>query len=174
MAGKKTGGRVAGTPNKRKRQAVVAEAIARVGETIPDAFAGDAHALLIATYKNPNLDLHVRLEAAKAALPYEKPRLQAVTLANEGSEPPKMSELEIGRRLAYVLEMIARGEIRAKMPKGAPLLDGLKVPERDLAGREFATSQIASHCVSSKVDENRERKTEPAVGTGEEEQVPEE
>ena len=89
MAGKKTGGRVAGTPNKRKRQAVVAEAIARVGETIPDAFAGDAHALLIATYKNPNLDLHVRLEAAKAALPYEKPRLQAVTLANEGGEPLK-------------------------------------------------------------------------------------
>ena len=45
-----------------------------------------------------------------------------------------------------------------KMPKGAPLLDGLEVPERDLAGREFATSQIASHCVSSKVDENREQK----------------
>src|SRR6266566_4062401 len=147
--GKKTGGRVAGTPNKRKRQAVVAEAIARVGETIPDAFAGDTHALLIATYKNPNLDLHVRLEAAKAALPYEKPRLQAVTLANEGGEPPKMrSELEIGRRLAFVLELIARGEVKAKMPKGAPPLDGLKVPERDLAGREFATSQIASHCGS--------------------------
>ena len=85
MAGKKTGGRVAGTPNKRKRQAVVAEAIARVGETIPDAFAGDAHTLLIATYKNPNLDLHVRLEAAKAALPYEKPRLQAVTLLTRGA-----------------------------------------------------------------------------------------
>src|SRR6266852_4189321 len=34
---------------------------------------------------------------------------------------------------------------------------------------------IASHCGSSKVDENREpqAKTEPAVGTGEEEQVPE-
>ena len=117
MAGKKTGGRVAGTPNKRKRQAVVAEAIARVGETIPDAFAGDAHALLIATYKNPNLDLHVRLDAAKAALPYEKPRLQAVTLANEGGEPPKMSELEIGRRLAFVLELIARGEVKVKMPE---------------------------------------------------------
>ena len=143
MAGKKTGGRVAGTPNKRKRQAVVAEAIARVGETIPDAFAGDAHALLIATYKNPNLDLHVRLEAAKAALPYEKPRLQAVTLANEGGEPPKMSELEIGRRLAFVLELIARGEVKVKMPKDAPLLDGIEVPERDLAGREFAIGESA-------------------------------
>ena len=74
-----------------------------------------------------------------------------------------------------MLELIARGEVKAKMPKDAPLLDGLKVPERDLAGREFATSQIASHCGSSKVDENREpqAKTEPAVGTGGEEQVPE-
>ena len=54
------------------------------------------------------------------------------------------SELEIGRRLAFVLELIARGEVKAKMPKDAPLLDGLKVPERDLAGCEFATSQIAS------------------------------
>ena len=119
--GQKTGGRQRGTPNKRKRQAVVAEAIARVGETIPDAFAGDGHALLIATYKNPNLDLHVRLEAAKAALPYEKPRLQAVTLANEGGEPLKMrSELEIGRRLAFVLELIARGELKAETP---PMLE---------------------------------------------------
>jgi hypothetical protein len=49
------------------------------------------------------------------------------------------SELEIGRRLAFVLELIARGEVKAKMPEGAPLLDGLEVPERDLAGREFAT-----------------------------------
>ena len=85
------------------------------------------------------------------------------------------SELEIGRRLAFVLELIARGEVKAKMPKGAPLLDGLEVPEHDLVGREFATSQIASHCGSSKVDEHREpqAKTEPAVGTGKEEQVPE-
>ncbi len=83
-----------------------------------------------------------------------------------------MSELEIGRRLAFVLELIGRGEVKVKMPKGAPLSDGLEV----LAGREFATSQIASPCGSSKVDENREpqAKTEPGVGTGEEEQVPEE
>ena len=78
-------------------------------------------------------------------MPYEKPRLQAVKLANQGAEPLKVrSELEIGRRLAFVLELIARGEVKAKLPKDAPLLDGLEVPERDLAGRGFATSQIAS------------------------------
>ena len=50
-------------------------------------------------------------------------------------EPLKMrSDLEIGRRLAFVLELIARGEVKAKMPKDAPPLDGLEVPERDLAG----------------------------------------
>ena len=122
------------------------------------------------------MERHARQDAAKAASPYEKSRPVTVTLANAGSEPLKVrSELEIGRRLAFVLEQIARGEVKAKMPEGAPLLDGLKVPERDLAGREFAASQIASHCGSSKVDENREpqAKTEPAVGTGEEEQVPE-
>jgi hypothetical protein len=44
-------------------------------------------------------------------------QLQAVTLANEGGEPLKMrSELEIGRRLAFVLELIARGELKARPP----------------------------------------------------------
>ena len=81
--------------------------------------------------------------------------------------PNNRTQLEIGRRLAFVLELIARGEVKAKMPKDAPLLDCLEVPERDLAGRELPTSQIASHCGSSKVDENREpqAKTEPAVGS---------
>ena len=31
------------------------------------------------------------------------------------------SELKIGRRLAFVLELIARGEVKVKMPKGAPI-----------------------------------------------------
>ena len=72
-----------------------------------------------------------------------------LTPATQEAQPAKVrSELEIGRRLAFVLELIARGEVKAKMPKDAPLLDGLEVPERDLAGCEFATSQIASHCGS--------------------------
>jgi len=54
-------------------------------------------------------------------LPYEKPRLQAVKLANQDAEPVKvLSELEIGRRLAFVLEQIARGEVKAKMPRQMP------------------------------------------------------
>jgi phage terminase small subunit len=41
-------------------------------------------------------------------------------------EPPKVrSELEIGRRLAFVLEQIARGEVKVKMPD-----QGLVLPRR--------------------------------------------
>ena len=81
---KKTGGRQKGSRNKRtqEREEATAQAIALIGEAIPDAFAGDAHAFLVAVYKNPKLDHHTRQDAAKAALPYEKPRLQAVKLAN--------------------------------------------------------------------------------------------
>src|SRR5262249_54512606 len=117
--GHKTGGRQKGTRNKRTlaREESTAEAAALIGETIPDAFAGDGHALLIATYKNPTPDPHGRLEAAKAALPNEKPRLQAVMPANGGEGPLRVySELEIGRRLAFVLELIARGELKAQTP----------------------------------------------------------
>ena len=89
---KKTGGRQKGSRNKRtqEREEAPAQAVALIGEAIPDAFAGDAHAFLVAVYKNPRIDHHTRQDAAKAALPYEKPRLQAVTLANEGGEPLKM------------------------------------------------------------------------------------
>jgi hypothetical protein len=104
---------------------------------------------LVAVYKNPNLDHHTRQDAAKAALPYEKPRLQAVTLANEGGEPVKVrSELEIGRRLAFVLELIARGEVKAKLMP----ID----PEEAAAARRVFT---ASNSISQKQgsDPNVER-----------------
>jgi hypothetical protein len=39
-----------------------------------EAFHGDAHALLMTVYKNPMQPIGLRMEAAKAALPYEKPR----------------------------------------------------------------------------------------------------
>ena len=70
-----------------------------IGELIPDAFAGDAHAFLVAIYKDPRQDQHAREIAARAALPFEKARPVTVTTGNQGVEPPKVrSELEIGRR----------------------------------------------------------------------------
>ncbi|MGH8137171.1 MAG: hypothetical protein ACREVV_03100 [Steroidobacteraceae bacterium] len=42
------------------------------------AFQGDAHALLVAIYKDENKPLPLRLDAAKAAIGYEKPRLSTI------------------------------------------------------------------------------------------------
>ena len=87
--GHKTGGRRKGRPNNRtlKRNEAAAETVALIGELIPDAFPGDAHAFLVAIYKDPRVDPLDRKDAAKAALPYEKSRPVTVTPANAGAEP---------------------------------------------------------------------------------------
>ena len=48
-SGLKTGGRQKGSRNKRtqEREETAAETVALIGELIPDAFAGDAHAFLV-------------------------------------------------------------------------------------------------------------------------------
>jgi hypothetical protein len=43
-----------------------------------EVFDGDAHALLMTVYKDLNQPIGLRTEAAKAALPYEKPRLASI------------------------------------------------------------------------------------------------
>ena len=72
-------GRPPGAKNKRtkEREAAVQEAAARIEGTIDGAFYGDAHSFLIAVYKDPEMPLNVRVDAAKAAISFEKPRLQA-------------------------------------------------------------------------------------------------
>jgi hypothetical protein len=112
-------GRVKGSRNNRTeaRAAAVAKAAARIAEAYPGGFEGDAHALLVAIYQDPEQELRERRDAAKAAIAYERPRPVAPTLANAGAAPVKVrSELDLGRRLAYVLEMVARGEIKATLP----------------------------------------------------------
>jgi len=72
-------GRPRGAKNKRtvEREAALQEAAARIEGTIDGAFQGDAHGFLIAVYKDPEMPLTVRVDAAKAAISFEKPRLQA-------------------------------------------------------------------------------------------------
>jgi hypothetical protein len=78
----KTGGRKPGTPNKRtaERKAAVEAAAERVNELLPNAFQGDAHAFLITVYKDPSVDMHTRIDAARAAIGYEKPRQSSVEM----------------------------------------------------------------------------------------------
>jgi len=79
--GKREGaGRPSGMKNKRTRavEAATAEVAKQIADAIPGAFAGDAHALLVAVYKDPSLEWPMRIDAAKAAVRYEKPALASV------------------------------------------------------------------------------------------------
>jgi hypothetical protein len=62
------------------------EATAQIGISLgDDAFNGDAHLLLVQIYKNQRLPVELRLEAAKAAIGYEKPRLSSVDASIEAT-----------------------------------------------------------------------------------------
>jgi hypothetical protein len=63
------------TVARREQLAKVAE---ELEEVIPGAFEGDSHALLMAVYKDTRNDMAMRLDAAKAAIGYEKPRLASI------------------------------------------------------------------------------------------------
>ena len=80
--GRKTGGRRRGTPNKvtAARRAVVQDAMARVMAGRPAGFPGDAHALLVAIYRDESLPLSMRLDAAKSAVKFERPALASTVL----------------------------------------------------------------------------------------------
>jgi hypothetical protein len=74
--GERRGGRTAGVPNKRSDdfQAAIQEKAKKLEALVPGAFEGDAHALLMAVYKDPDHEWPLRVDAAKAAIRYEKPR----------------------------------------------------------------------------------------------------
>jgi hypothetical protein len=88
------GGRAKGTPNKRTKEMLDATRAARekarrvLGN---DAFDGDAHALLVLVYRDTSLPIELRLDAAKVAINYESPRLQAVQLDGALSAQVKMT-----------------------------------------------------------------------------------
>lgn len=87
--GVRVGGRQKGTPNKRGAavKQAAAEAVERIVGEMPGAFDGDAHALLVTVYKNPAHEWNLRLDAAKAAIRYEKPALATVDLGNKDDKP---------------------------------------------------------------------------------------
>jgi hypothetical protein len=53
-----------------------------------NAFEGNAHSLLIAIYKDGSMPIGLRLDAAKAAVRYEKPALAAVEHSNQLATKP--------------------------------------------------------------------------------------
>jgi hypothetical protein len=92
--GRKTGGRLKGSKNKRTldRERATQQAGRQISAALNGAFEGDAHALLIAVYKDPDQPWQVRIDAAKAALPYEKGRIAtAPKQPEQDREPIKIS-----------------------------------------------------------------------------------
>ena len=87
--GKKTGGRQKGSRNRRTVavEEQIREAAQVIEQALPDAFKGDAHALLMAVYKDVTHPLPVRIDAAKAAISFERPKLAAVTHAGDADNP---------------------------------------------------------------------------------------
>jgi hypothetical protein len=76
-------GRPKGSKSKNyvRRRTRYQEAAVRAARKMEKAglepFTGDAHAFLVWTYQNPEIDLDSRLKAAIAAVPFEKPRLSS-------------------------------------------------------------------------------------------------
>lgn len=93
----KTGGRQKGTPNRRteERRARLEETRKAIEQALPAAFHGDGHALLMAVYKNEDLPIELRLDAAKAAIAYEKPKLAVVELKAEVDATVAVSRIEL-------------------------------------------------------------------------------
>lgn len=73
------GGRPKGAKNKRtlELQRRMEEAEAILQEKLENCSDLDAHGVLMAIYKDMDQPVNLRMEAAKAAAPFEKPRLQA-------------------------------------------------------------------------------------------------
>lgn len=79
--GERRGGRRRGTKNKRtvERDRAVADAAVKIATVLgPDAFEGDALTLMQIIYRDENQPPALRLSAAQAAIPFERPRLTSV------------------------------------------------------------------------------------------------
>jgi hypothetical protein len=119
----KTGGRKAGTPNKRTvaLQAATVTAAEQIDAVLgSDAFDGDALAFLMLVYRDPRQPAGLRLEAAKAALPYQRPRIASIAGKGENDDLKEMSREELkvviyGRTLVEI-----EAERRANAPKQLP------------------------------------------------------
>lgn len=110
--GKREGaGRKPGSKNKltAERLAASQAAATAIEKAIPEAFTGDAHALLMMVYKNPAEPMPIRVDAAKAALKVEKPALQSIAAKTEGKLDVEVSVTDRERAKA-IAALIAKAK----------------------------------------------------------------
>lgn len=70
-------------------------------------FCGNAHRYLVDTYQDPRLPRVVRMEAAKAAIRYETPALESVSINDvSGNAPPTLDAYDTRRALSDQLHRL--------------------------------------------------------------------
>jgi hypothetical protein len=131
----KTGGRKAGTPNKKT--AALKQAVVEAVGALPDAFEGDSYAFLATVYKNQALPLGVRLDAAKTTIAYERPRLSNVEMTTRSLD--RLTDEEFFRAWDSVATFLAQhGRPRllelTATPDASPDAAGRDTGGRDDAG----------------------------------------
>jgi hypothetical protein len=96
--GRKTGGRIKGLSRNKRTVALDAatrEAAEKIKEALGEGtFDGDGHALLMAVYKNPAFPVEIRIDAAKAAVGYEKPKLSSGNMKIESPLSDLLKDLD--------------------------------------------------------------------------------
>ena len=103
------------------RRARPSRSVSRVTVLDSATLSDDAAAAVAEVSQSANGSLRIKLHDKPAALEklgrtfgMFKDRIEHI---GKDGEPLKMrSDLEIGRRLAFVLELIARGEVKARLP----------------------------------------------------------
>ena len=85
------------------------EMAAQIGKAVGGAFEGDALAYLISIYKDPLKPENLRIDAAKAAIRYERPAIAPVERRD-----PESDFVPLAERLAYYER---RDEIEASETK---------------------------------------------------------
>lgn len=91
-AGRPKGSRSARTLDRERNIKEAAEVLESI---LPNAFKGDAHAFLMAVYKDPLKPLKDRLAAATAAIGYEKPKLGSVDVKAEVDAAVEVNRIEL-------------------------------------------------------------------------------
>lgn len=89
--------------------------VVKLGGKIGNLFQGDAHALLMLAYKNEDLPLALRLDAAKAAIGYEKARLAQIEHA--GRIDSRVESVDARDRIAHLIDSEATAISETEGPR---------------------------------------------------------
>jgi len=101
---------------KRRKMELIADQLSH--ELAGNYFEGDAHAYLMSIYKNNTIPMPYRIDAAKACIPYEKPRLASVEVKREQEEPPLIAGIEYEIIESDVTAQDVELELEAKFRHG--------------------------------------------------------